>query len=150
LSCSPRSATTTTAIPRAPPAELLDGIRRRRWGDSPFRPDVLRRLVRRAADSRVAPRALDGLDLTERERDVLDPVAEGMSNAEIGERRHIGVTTVKTHVTALMAKTGAPNRSRWSPKPMRPMRVIQGGGDLGAYLRQVAGQGSPVKGRRSR
>lgn len=39
-------------------------------------------------------------------------VAEGLSNAEIAERLHIGVTTVKTHITSLMTKTGSPNRVR--------------------------------------
>ncbi len=39
-------------------------------------------------------------------------VGEGLGNTEIAERLHIGVTTVKTHVTSLMAKTGSPNRVR--------------------------------------
>jgi DNA-binding NarL/FixJ family response regulator len=95
----------------APPAELLDGIRRAAAGDSPFSQDVLRRLVRRAVDARAgAPRPLPGL--TGRERDVLDLVADGLSNTEIAERLHIGVTTVKTHITSLMTKTDSPNRVR--------------------------------------
>jgi DNA-binding NarL/FixJ family response regulator len=95
----------------APPGELLDGIRRAASGDSPFSQDVLRRLVRRAVDARTGtPRPLPGL--TARERDVLDLVAEGLSNTEIAERLHIGVTTVKTHVTSLMTKTDSPNRVR--------------------------------------
>jgi DNA-binding NarL/FixJ family response regulator len=95
----------------APPAELLDGIRRAAAGDSPFSPDVLRRLVRRAVHANAeAPRPVAGL--TAREQDVLDLVAEGLSNIEIGERLHIGVTTVKTHITSLMTKTDSPNRVR--------------------------------------
>jgi DNA-binding NarL/FixJ family response regulator len=95
----------------APPDELLDGIRRAASGDSPFSQDVLRRLVRRAVDARAGvPRPLPGL--TARERDVLDLVAEGLSNTEIAERLHIGVTTVKTHITSLMTKTDSPNRVR--------------------------------------
>ena len=95
----------------APPEELLDGIRRAAAGDSPFSQDVLRRLVRRAVDARAgAPRPLPGL--TGRERDVLDLVADGLSNTEIAERLHIGVTTVKTHITSLMTKTDSPNRVR--------------------------------------
>jgi DNA-binding NarL/FixJ family response regulator len=95
----------------APPEELLDGIRRAASGDSPFSQDVLRRLVRRAVDARAGvPRPLPGL--TARERDVLDLVADGLSNTEIAERLHIGVTTVKTHITSLMTKTDSPNRVR--------------------------------------
>jgi DNA-binding NarL/FixJ family response regulator len=95
----------------APPAELLDGIRRAAAGDSPFSQEVLRRLVRRAVTSRTGQaRPVDGL--TGREQDVLDLVGEGLSNAEIADRLHIGVTTVKTHITALMTKTDSPNRVR--------------------------------------
>jgi DNA-binding NarL/FixJ family response regulator len=95
----------------APPAELLDGIRRAAAGDSPFSQDVLRRLVRRAVTATAdQPRPLAGL--TAREQDVLDLVGEGLSNTEIADRLHIGVTTVKTHIAALMTKTNSPNRVR--------------------------------------
>jgi DNA-binding NarL/FixJ family response regulator len=95
----------------APPTELLDGVRRAAAGDSPFSADVLQRLVRRAVHARPeAPTPIEGL--TARERDVLDLVAEGLSNTEIADRLHIGVTTVKTHITSLMTKTNSPNRVR--------------------------------------
>ncbi|KAB1928632.1 response regulator transcription factor [Micromonospora noduli] len=95
----------------APPTELLDGIRRAAVGDSPFSPEVLRRLVQRAVHARPgSPPALPGL--TARERDVLNLVAEGLSNTEIADQLHIGVTTVKTHITSLMTKTDSPNRVR--------------------------------------
>ncbi|MGW3855871.1 response regulator transcription factor [Micromonospora arida] len=95
----------------APPTELLDGIRRAAVGDSPFSPEVLRRLVQRAVHARPGSTpALPGL--TARERDVLNLVAEGLSNTEIADQLHIGVTTVKTHITSLMAKTDSPNRVR--------------------------------------
>jgi DNA-binding NarL/FixJ family response regulator len=95
----------------APPADLLDGIRRAAAGDSPFSPDVLRRLVQRAVHARTeTPPPVHGL--TAREQDVLNLVAEGLSNTEIADRLHIGVTTVKTHITSLMTKTDSPNRVR--------------------------------------
>jgi DNA-binding NarL/FixJ family response regulator len=94
----------------APPADLLDGIRRAAAGDGAFSRDVLRRLVDRAMSSRAPGPRND--NLTARERAVLDLVGEGLSNAEIAERLHIGVTTVKTHITALMTKTDSPNRVR--------------------------------------
>lgn len=53
---------------------------------------------------------LHELPLTERETDVLRLLAEGLTNQEIGERLHISITTVKTHVSSLYAKTGATSR----------------------------------------
>jgi DNA-binding NarL/FixJ family response regulator len=95
----------------APPTDLLDGIRRAAAGGSPFSQEVLQRLVQRAVHARAdAPRPAPGL--TAREQDVLQLVAEGLSNNEIAERLHIGVTTVKTHITSLMTKTDSPNRVR--------------------------------------
>jgi DNA-binding NarL/FixJ family response regulator len=94
----------------APPEQLLDAIRRTAAGESPFSPPVLRRLVRAAVDAHRSPTELPGL--TDREHDVLALVADGLSNAEIAERLHVAVSTVKTHVAALMTKTGATNRVR--------------------------------------
>jgi DNA-binding NarL/FixJ family response regulator len=95
----------------APPAELVSGLRAAAAGDSPFSQEILKRLVARAVHARQErPQPVAGL--TARERDVLALVAEGLSNTEIAERLHIGVTTVKTHITSLMAKTGSPNRVR--------------------------------------
>ncbi|GAB3840104.1 response regulator transcription factor [Micromonospora andamanensis] len=95
----------------APPTDLLDGVRRAAAGDSPFSQEVLRRLVDRAVHARAGtPSPVAGL--TAREQQVLDLVADGLSNGEIAERLHIGVTTVKSHITSLMTKTDSPNRVR--------------------------------------
>ena len=97
----------------AAPGELLGGIRRAAEGDSPFSADVLRRLVQRAVGRHEQPRPAPRLpSLTGRERDVLALVGDGLSNQEIAERLHLGVTTVKTHITNLMTKTGCTNRVR--------------------------------------
>ncbi|MBO3742179.1 response regulator transcription factor [Actinoplanes flavus] len=96
----------------APPDELLNGIRQAAAGESPFSGEVLRRLVRRAVEARPEAPRPRAAGLTTREEEVLGLVGEGLSNAEIAERMHIGVTTVKTHITALMTKTGSPNRVR--------------------------------------
>jgi DNA-binding NarL/FixJ family response regulator len=94
----------------APPEQLLDAIRRTAAGESPFSPEVLTRIVRTAVAARQDRPTLDGL--TARERDVLALLSDGLSNAEIAERLHVAVSTVKTHVTGLMTKTGATNRVR--------------------------------------
>jgi DNA-binding NarL/FixJ family response regulator len=95
----------------AAPEELLAAIRAAAAGETPFSPAVLRRLVERAVRSRQAFAPLPAT-VTARERDVLALIGAGLSNKEIGDRLHMGVTTVKTHVTSLLAKTGAPNRIR--------------------------------------
>jgi DNA-binding CsgD family transcriptional regulator len=56
-----------------------------------------------------APRRLS--ELTRREREVLELVAEGLSNREIGERLHASQHTVANHVRAILSKTGAANRT---------------------------------------
>lgn len=97
----------------AAPAELLAGVRRAAGGDSPFSATVLRRLVGQAVRAHgrggAPPEGLP-TDLTPREREVLALVGSGLSNMEIAERLHVGVTTVKTHVSSLLAKTGTANR----------------------------------------
>lgn len=91
------------------PAELIAAVHRVAAGDFVLSPHLLQRLVSRAVDARVS----DGptaAPLTAREEDVLPLVVEGLSNQEIADRLHLGVTTVKTHVANLMDKLGAQNR----------------------------------------
>ncbi|MFQ6398616.1 response regulator [Nocardia sp. KC 131] len=106
----------------ASPTDLLDGIHRAAAGESPFTQAILQRLVgsavaARASDNRYSatrPGAvpIPAKPLTPREAEVLALVTTGLSNAEIADRLHLGVTTVKTHIANLMAKTGATNRVR--------------------------------------
>ncbi len=56
-----------------------------------------------AADPRIAA-------LTEREREILTVIGQGWSNTEIATRFHLAESTVKTHVTRILAKTGARDR----------------------------------------
>ena len=99
----------------AAPEDLLDGIRRAAADDSPFSPSVLRRIMAQAVAGRIAtptPAIRPELGLTSRETEVLALVGQGLSNAEIADGLHLGVTTVKTHIGSLMTKTGATNRVR--------------------------------------
>ncbi|MFV0136229.1 response regulator [Streptomyces sp. HMX87] len=98
-----------------PPAELLAAVRRAADGEAPFSRDVLGRLVAQALHARSssdAPADPPVPAVTPREREVLGLLGLGLSNKEIADRLHLGVTTVKTHVASLMAKTGRDNRIR--------------------------------------
>jgi len=95
------------------PERLVEAIRRVHAGESLFAPQVMGRLVRhyveRPARARTAPR----LDvLTEREREVLGLVAQGLSNDEIAPALTVTMHTVKAHIGALRSKLHARHRAQ--------------------------------------
>jgi len=96
----------------AGPEQLTEAIRVVAAGDALLAPSVTRRLIDDvvgAGRRRLArPPELD--ELTPRELEVLRLVAAGLSNAEIAERLVVEETTVKTHVSRLLAKLGLRDR----------------------------------------
>jgi DNA-binding NarL/FixJ family response regulator len=93
-------------LKNVPPEELLAAIRVVASGESVVAPRVTRRLLDRFAGQLAPPQATDGRlgSLTEREREVLLLVAQGMSNAEIAEKLFVAEATVKTHVGRILTK----------------------------------------------
>jgi len=93
-----------------PPNDLLTGIRAVAAGDAVVAPSVTRRLLdsfaHRLPHSSPAPGGLDAAlsALTPREREVLEELARGHSNAEIAEQLVLSEATVKTHVGRILAK----------------------------------------------
>jgi DNA-binding NarL/FixJ family response regulator len=80
-------------------------------GDALIAPSITTRLLKAFADAGPAGPPRQPIDpLTDREEEVLVTVARGLTNAEIAGELHIGLSTVKTHVTNLMTKLGARNR----------------------------------------
>ncbi|GLW54151.1 response regulator transcription factor [Kitasatospora phosalacinea] len=102
-------------LKRSRPAEVVQAVRLVAAGGSLLFPAAIRRLA--AARAGHAGPAADGgavarAGLTGREGEVLRLMARGLSNAEIGERLHLGVQTVKTHVSAVLGKLGARDRTQ--------------------------------------
>jgi DNA-binding NarL/FixJ family response regulator len=106
-----RAGASGFVVKNTKPVELLRAVRAVAAGDALLSPSVTRRLMREfAARTREAPRspALDAL--TEREREVMALVAEGLTNDEIAERLVVSPLTAKTHVSRAMVKLGARDR----------------------------------------
>lgn len=94
----------------AGPELLVQAIEAAASGEALIAPSVTARLLATFAQDPVAPPAEPIEALTEREHDVLVAVARGLTNAEIADRLHISLSTVKTHLAALLRKLGARNR----------------------------------------
>jgi DNA-binding NarL/FixJ family response regulator len=93
------------------PERMVEAVRRAATGEPLLAPSVLRRVVERALSAEERePGVAVPTGLTERELDVLTLLGGGLSNGEIAEHLHVGVTTVKTHVAGVMDKLGLRNR----------------------------------------
>lgn len=108
-----RAGASAFLLKDATPERFVDAIRRVHAGESLFAPQVMARLVEHyvaAPRSRSEGRGLDVL--TEREREVLGLVAEGLSNDEIAARLVVTIHTVKAHIGALRSKLHARDRAQ--------------------------------------
>jgi DNA-binding NarL/FixJ family response regulator len=101
----------------AQPTELLAAIRAVACGDAVVAPALTRRLIEKYAH--LLPSAADGsaavpdprlAALTSREREVLQAIARGWTNSEIAGRLQLAESTVKTHVSRVLAKIDARDR----------------------------------------
>lgn len=95
------------------PQQLLDAIRVVASGEALLAPSITRRLIEEFAARPNPDRSAGTLEsLTERERDVLVQVGSGKNNAEIAERLAISPLTAKTHVSRILGKLGARDRTQ--------------------------------------
>jgi DNA-binding NarL/FixJ family response regulator len=92
------------------PADLIDAIRLIADGNALLGPTVTRRLLDRFAASNVPSDPTIISDLTERERETLQLLASGLSNAELAQKLFLSETTVKTHVSSILRKLGVRDR----------------------------------------
>ena len=93
------------------PKEIVGAIETAVNGDTPLSPRIARLVVQRArmAPSGQASSTVDA-DLTERELEVLRLLADGLDNRQIAEALYLSPTTVKRHVSSIVAKLGVSNR----------------------------------------
>ncbi|GHE31190.1 response regulator [Streptomyces capitiformicae] len=102
----------------AEPEDLLSGIRAVATGDAVVAPSLTRRLLDAYAHHLPAPgepaepsRPDSRLSsLTDRELEILTVIGKGWTNTEIAARLHLAESTVKTHVSRILAKTGSRDR----------------------------------------
>ncbi|MDI3418318.1 response regulator [Streptomyces luteolus] len=98
-------------LKRSRPAEIVHAVRLVAEGSSLLFPAAVRSLAARYGNPK-AREALDRAALTEREAAVLRLMTRGLSNAEIAAELTVGTETVKTHVSAVLAKLGARDRTQ--------------------------------------
>ena len=95
------------------PADLLHAVRVVNRGEALLAPALTRRLLEEHVERARVPSAEHPdpfAELTERELEVANAVARGLSNAEIGAQLYLSEATVKTHVTRVLAKLGVRDR----------------------------------------
>jgi DNA-binding NarL/FixJ family response regulator len=110
-----RSGASGFVLKDTPPEKLLDAITIVAAGEALLAPAITRRLIAEFArrPRAAAPSAGDVLaPLTEREREVLQQVAAGSSNAEVAAALHLSVATVKTHISRLLSKLDCRDRAQ--------------------------------------
>ncbi|BBJ38009.1 hypothetical protein SSPO_007270 [Streptomyces antimycoticus] len=95
------------------PEDIVAAVRRAARGEPALSPSAARALIEHAAagpDDRAEPARQRLALLTEREREVAEAVAEGLSNTDIGTRLHLSLGTVKAHLSSALAKLDLDNR----------------------------------------
>ena len=99
-------------LKRTGPEELIGAIKTVAAGDALLSPSVTRRVIERMARGMPVEEADEGRleELTDRERQVLELLAEGLTNAEIATRLVIEESTVKTHVKRVLMKLNLRDR----------------------------------------
>ncbi|GGU15027.1 response regulator transcription factor [Actinomadura livida] len=105
--------------------EFLDALDRVGAGGAAFDPEVVRRLLA-AHGTRADPLAR----LTPRERDVLDNMAQGHTNASIGKNLHISQSAVEKHVNAIFDKLDLSRTSGYSRRVLAVLRYLGSRSDM--------------------
>jgi DNA-binding NarL/FixJ family response regulator len=93
-----------------PPEQLIAAVRVVAAGDALLSPAITKRVIKQFARAPRATPPKEFDELTAREQETLRLIADGLSNAQIGQQLYISETTVKTHVTHILQKLGLHDR----------------------------------------
>jgi DNA-binding NarL/FixJ family response regulator len=104
-------------LKRSDEKEILGAIAEVRAGGAPMTSEIARMVVRSFMEKPVAKSETD--DLSAREMEILELLAEGLSNKEIGSRLHISFTTVRTHLMHVYEKLHVRCRTEAAAKYLR-------------------------------
>lgn len=107
-----RSGATGFLVKHTEPADLVKAVRVVAGGDALLSPGVTRRLVAEFATHAKPAPGVTLTELTDREREVMTLVAEGLTNAEIGQRLFMSPATARTHVSRILLKLNARDRTQ--------------------------------------
>jgi len=94
------------------PDDLVEAIRAVHRGEARLHPDIARKLMEQVAHQTTSTREAHVEDLTERELDVINLVAQGRSNQEIAKELVISEKTVKTHISNILSKLQLEDRTQ--------------------------------------
>jgi NarL family two-component system response regulator LiaR len=101
------------------PADLVNAIRAAHAGRATLSPDAAQTLVETANQP-----PMPGLNLTEREREVLGLMVEGLINTKIAKKLNVSPYTIKSHVSNILAKLGVASRTEAVTLALRHKLVI--------------------------
>jgi DNA-binding NarL/FixJ family response regulator len=108
-----RAGATGFLVKHTEPAELIRAVRTVAAGDALLSPSVTRRLIAEFADrAKEPPMSARLAALTDREREIVAVVAQGLSNDEIAAKLYLSPATVKTHVNRAMSKLAVRDRAQ--------------------------------------
>lgn len=109
-----RSGVSGFLLKETPPDQIVAGVRIAAAGDALLEPSVARRLITDYAKRARHPHepTTELAALTDREREIMQQVARGLSNCEIAETLFIAETTVKTHVSSILTKLQLRDRTQ--------------------------------------
>jgi DNA-binding NarL/FixJ family response regulator len=101
-------------------SDLVETIRRVAAGQSLIDPTLTARVLDRVRNGEQSPEELSML--TEREREIITLIAEGLTNRQIGNRLHLAEKTVKIYVSSILAKLGLESRTQAAVLATRLLR----------------------------